>query len=515
VWIGEIQWMLNNGYPIRRNPILQTLDHIENRDAILNEDGSEAEWPTVDVIIGNPPFLGGKKFVSELGEAYATNLQNVFSGRVPGLADLVCYWFEKATSHILAGKAVVAGFVSTNSIRDGFGREVISRVNKSTPIFNAWSDEEWINDGASVRVSIICFSSGNTETRILDGIPVCEIHNDLTSGYGLNLTLAKVLEPNLRLAFQGTTRSGPFDITGTLARSWLGLPNPNGKPNSDVIRPWSNGLDMLRRQSDTWIIDFGTDISQVDASLYEVPFEYCRNNVKPTRINNRNPRLVEKWWHYDGVRVRMRSAINPLPRYIATTITAKHRIFVWFHPSKMPDATLIAIARADDTTFGILHSRIHELWALKLGTSLEDRPRYTPSTTFETFPFPQGLTPNLAPEDYDNPASAEIAETAKTLNQLRENWLNPPEWVEWQRTPEEERAGYPARPIAKAGHEADLKKRTLTNLYNARPAWLDNIHKALDRAVANAYGWNDYTPEMSDDEILRRLLTLNLARSEG
>ena len=89
----------------------------------------------------------------------------------------------------------------------------------------------------------------------------------------------------------------------------------------------------------------------------------------------------------------------------------------------------------------------------------------------------------------------------------------PPEWVDWVRTPEEEKAGFPARPVAKPGCEAELKKRTLTNLYNVRPAWLDNAHKELDSAVAAAYGWADYTPEMADEEILRRLLALNLARA--
>lgn len=173
---------------------------------------------------------------------------------------------------------------------------------------------------------------------------------------------------------------------------------------------------------------------------------------------------------------------------------------------------LIVTARSDDTTFGILHSRFHEIWALRLGTSLEDRPRYTPSTTFETFPFPEGLTPNLTPADYSNTAAAEIATAAQELNKLRENWLNPPEWADWVQTPEEEKAGYSTHPVAKPGHEADLKKRTLTNLYNARPAWLDNAHKTLDTAVAKVYGWNDYAPEMPDEEILRRLLKLNLAR---
>ena len=152
----------------------------------------------------------------------------------------------------------------------------------------------------------------------------------------------------------------------------------------------------------------------------------------------------------------------------------------------------------------------------------EDRPRYTPTTTFETFPFPEGLTPRDTapsppaplPQACEGGKTAEaIAAAARRLNELREAWLNPPEWVDWVITPEEEKAGFPKRPVAKPCHEADLKKRTLTNLYNARPAWLDLAHKQLDRAVAAAYGWADYTPDMADEEILRRLLALNRERA--
>jgi type II restriction/modification system DNA methylase subunit YeeA len=208
-----------------------------------------------------------------------------------------------------------------------------------------------------------------------------------------------------------------------------------------------------------------------------------------------------------------------LARYIATPEVAKHRVFAWLPATVAPDKNLVVFARADDLTFGILHSRLHELWALRLGTSLEDRPRYTSITTFRTFPFPTGMTPrDTAPQPGQGTPpcmasdikAANIAAAARRLNELRENWLNPPEWTE--RIPEIV-SGYPDRIVAKPGHEAELKKRTLTNLYNARPAWLDNAHKALDVAVAAAYGWTDYTPEMPDEEILRRLLALNLARS--
>lgn len=206
----------------------------------------------------------------------------------------------------------------------------------------------------------------------------------------------------------------------------------------------------------------------------------------------------------------MRAALAGLARYIATPSVAKHRLFTWIPSGILADHQLIVVARADDTTFGILHSRFHELWSLRLGTSLEDRPRYTPTTTFETFPFPTGLTPRDTPA---GPHAEAIAAAAKKLNDLREAWLNPPEWVDWVRTPEEETAGFPPRPVAKPGHEAELKKRTLTNLYNARPAWLDHAHRELDAAVAAAYGWADYTADMPDDEILKRLLALNLERT--
>jgi len=187
-----------------------------------------------------------------------------------------------------------------------------------------------------------------------------------------------------------------------------------------------------------------------------------------------------------------------------TPVVAKHRLFVWCAAPTLPMNLLDVIARADDTTFGVLHSRLHELWSLRMGTSLEDRPRYTPTTCFETFPFPAGV---LSDPDPDAPFPA-VAAAARRLNELRERWLNPPEWV--QRVPEVA-LGYPDRLLPvdeKAAQE--LKKRTLTNLYNQRPAWLVNAHEALDEVVAAAYGW---PADLSDEEILQRLLALNLERA--
>jgi hypothetical protein len=145
----------------------------------------------------------------------------------------------------------------------------------------------------------------------------------------------------------------------------------------------------------------------------------------------------------------------------------------------LPDSQIVAVARDDDYTFGILHSRVHEAWARGTGTQLrevESGFRYTPTTCFETFPFPR-------PTDEQRDA---IAAPARELVRLRDGWLNPPGLT-----------------------EEELKSRTLTNLYNQRPSWLANVHDDLDRAVLAAYGW---PPDAGDDVILKQLLELNLSR---
>jgi type II restriction/modification system DNA methylase subunit YeeA len=224
-------------------------------------------------------------------------------------------------------------------------------------------------------VSLVCF--GNGEGATLDGQPVEAIHADLTAGGGLDLTQAKPLKVNTGVSFQGSQKIGAFDIEGDLARQWLKLPNPNSLPNSDVLKPSWNGLDVARRPRDGWIIDFGTAMSEADASLYEAPFEYVVQHVKPEREKNNREAYRKYWWRHGEPRIAMRAALKGLPRYIVTPHVSKHRIFVWLAASVLPDKMLIVIARSDDTTFGILHSRFHELWSLRMGTSLEDRPRYT------------------------------------------------------------------------------------------------------------------------------------------
>ena len=305
----------------------------------------------------------------------------------------------------------------------------------------------------------------------------------------------------------GDVKAGAFDIPGDLARDWLSLPaNPNGRPNTDVLKPWMNGMDLTRRSAGKWIVDFGFVMGEADAAFYEAPFAHVAEHVKSVRQQGRHKARARYWWRHVSPGPKAWQMLEGLSRYIATPRVAKHRLFVWLDARVCPDSSAIAIARDDDTTFGILHSRFHEAWSLRLGTSLEDRPRYTPTTTFETFPFPEGLSPDIPALDYANdPRAVAIAEAAQRGVELRDRWLNPPEWVEWMDEPV---PGYPKRSVPRdEAVVAELKKRTLTNLYNARPQWLDDAHKALDAAVAAAYGWRE---DIGEDEAMGKLLEKNL-----
>jgi hypothetical protein len=512
IWIGELQWQLKNGFGIKRAPILGQLKQIECRDALLAPDGTEADWSDADAVVGNPPFLGGKLMRKSIGDDYVDRLFAAYKGHVPAEADLVCYWFHKAWAMVREGRIRFAGLVATNSIRGGASRLLLDRIAHDGAIFDAWDDEAWVIDGAAVRVSLVCFTGKDqTPSVTLDGRSVNRINADLTSG-DIDLTLAKQLPENADIAFMGDTKGGAFDIDGGTARKWLILPlNPNERPNADVLRPWFNGMDVTRRPADKWIVDFGWDMDESQAALYEVPFAHALQHVKPAREKNKRRSYKDIWWRHVEPRPGMWAALRRLSRYIATPTIAKYRLFCWIAASICPDHQLIVIARDDDTTFGILHSRFHEKWALRLGTSLEDRPRYTPSTTFETFPFPEGLTPNIPAKDYAaDKRTIAIAAAANKLNELREAWLNPPDLV--KRVPEVV-PGFPDRilPVNDAA-AATLKKRTLTNLYNERPAWLANAHRDLDAAVAAAYGW---PADISDDDALARLFALNQERAKA
>jgi hypothetical protein len=265
-------------------------------------------------------------------------------------------------------------------------------------------------------------------------------------------------------------------------------------------------------------------MTEDEAKLYELPYAHVRESVLPFRKHNRRKAYRERWWLYQEARVGLREAKDQLSaRYIVTPRVAKFRVFVWVGLDIMANDACVSIVREDDYFFGVLHSALHESWARRAGTQLreaESGSRYTPTSTFETFPF--AWPPGQEPAEDEDDRVAAIAQAARDLVTLRQGWLHPP-----------------AEEISVTISERMLKRRTLTNLYNAlvhyrndvkgrrhNPGqWdkdvkgiisldkieeLDYIHCQLDRAVLDAYGWPH---DLTDEQILERLLALNLERA--
>lgn len=492
IWIGYIQWRRDNGFGYPAEPILKSIETIKLMDSILTHDANgkpiEPEWIRADVVVGNPPFLGSRKMRPELSEEYCDALLKVYGNRIEGLPDLVCYWVEKTNNQIKDGKTKRAGLLATQAIRGGTNRQVLDHIKESGDIFFAHSDKEWILDGATVHVSMIGFDNGIEKAKELDGLSVENINSDLTSD--IDLSEVVTLAENQNLSFQGVVLRGEFNISREEADKMLRLKdNPNGLPNSDVIKRRRTGEDVVSSPSDSFVVDFGINMSIDEAAKYSAPFEYLKKHVYPSRQKANQVIAREKWWIHWNPRTQMRTALSKLGRYIATPRVAKHRIFVWLESDILPDAQLVVFARDDDYFFGVLQSKVHELWARRLGTQLRDAVsgfRYTSTTTFETFPFP--WTPNQEPKK-DARVQA-IGQAAKELVEQRDRWLNAGETFEVSET-------------------SKVLPRTLTNLYNERLTWLALAHRKLDDAVLDAYGWQH---DLSDEEILEKLLALNLER---
>jgi len=561
VQIGYLQWRRDNGFDNDRTPVLQNLEGFQNEDALLvphfrnkaktlkeaqvgehaGDDAlkfyTEREWPAADIIVGNPPFIGNKRLRAELGDAYTKAVFDTYGDRLPATSDFCCYWFEKARELIAEGKCRRAGLLATTGSKQISSRRAFEHIQETGKIFFAISDRDWFDAGTAIRICMVGFGGADmTDKPTLDGKEVARINADLSTG--LDTTGKQYLHANEKLCFMGTTKVGDFDIPQAQAITMLSAVNPHGKPNSDVLRPFRNGSDLVQADSQRWIVDFGVGTPIESASLYAEPFKHVVEFVKPERMKNNRKTRAQHWWLLGETLPAFRKATGVLPRYIGTARVAKHRLFVWQDSPVLPDSKVIAIAFGDDFHFGILQSQLHIIWtnatqALHGG----ERPTYNPTECFETFPFPR-----QAPKE-----EAAIAAAAQELNALRERWLNPPEWTQprtlefkgtvggaWSRyidattvkeitlpgqdtLPENERkkiqvgtVRYPLLEPCDADCATKLQDRTLTKLYNERPAWLDLAHKKLDAAVAAAYGW---PADLSDEAILEKLLALNLERA--
>jgi len=493
------------------------------------------DWPEADYIVGNPPFTGGKDIRAELGDDYLAALwaANPDVGRS---ADLVMYWWNKAAGILTAPGTRLKrfGFVTTNSITQEFSRRVIAQHLERLSLLMAVPDHPWhklvreekikgVKRGgeaalkqakkAAVRIAMTVAESGAGKPGRLFEVaheaaldtdnPVVEfhapkgtpglIHADLS--IGADATAAIPLRANEGLSSRGVVLHGAgFIVDPDYAREKLGLGRRAGLEAH--IRPYLNGRDMLQRSRGKWVIDlFGQSETEVMDRFPEV-YDHVATTVKPERDLNRDKDIRRDWWLFGRARSEIRPALDGLTRYIATVETAKHRIFQFLDAAILPDNMLVVIGSDQAFHLGVLSSRIHVEWSLKAGGTLEDRPRYNKSKVFDPFPFPEAT-----------PAQATaIATIAERLDRQRKEALAETPSLTMTEI-------YNLRDLITKGTAltADQRERAT----RARARIIDELHRQLDAAVAEAYGWGaDGTQgALAPADIITRLVALNAARA--
>jgi hypothetical protein len=471
-----------------------------------------AKWPKADFIVGNPPFIGAKYFRERLGDGYFDALFKTTD--VPESADFVMHWWDKAALAVRRASARRFGFVTTNSITQLFSRRVIAahleakdRVSLTFAIPNhPWVDEK---DGAAVRIAMTVAIKGKAEGRLFivtdesaapERVDFVEalgtISSDLRVGADVSATLP--LKANGKLASRGVQLMGDgFIVTPEEGAKLVPYSTPHPirtdiDDESAVIFDYRNGRDLTAHSRGVRVIDlYGLTERQV-RERYPAVYQHLLATVKPHRDQNNRASYRDNWWIYGEARSELRKALRGLRHYIATVVTSKHRVFQLLATEILPDDALINFALDDAYFMGVLSSRTHCVWALEVGGSLEDRPRYNNSRCFDPFPFPA---------DVLEPLKAKIRSEAKDLDALRKRALETHADLTLTKLYNVLEALREGRPLTDT--ERDMHDRGLVTLIRQH-------HDAIDSLVAEAYGW---PADLSDEEILTRLVALNKQRA--
>jgi hypothetical protein len=502
-----------DGTTYRRHPVTEedVPDEAARRPILTYVNPRRAEWPSAEFIIGNPPFLGNWRMRGELGDGYAETLRSVYS-EVPETADYVMYWWHRAAERVRAGQTRRFGFITTKSLHQTFQRRVTTPhlTDASTPasLVFAIPNHPWVDssDGAAVRIAMTVVEAGAREGRLLsvaseepgdgEGAAKVEfderygpIHPDLT--IGPNTTAAVPLKANEGLSCPGVKLHGAgFIVTSEKARE-LGLGKIPGLDRH--IRQYRNGRDITSRPRGVMVIDlFGLGAEEV-RDRFPAVYQHVVDHVKPERDENKRATRREKWWIFGEPISTFRPALRSVGRYIATPETSKHRFFVFLDASVLPDNKLVNIASSDAFVLGVLSSRIHVAWALAAGSRLGvgNDPVYVKTTCFEPFPFPDPTEPQ---RERIRLLGEQLDAHRKRCQEAYPNLT----LTEMYNVLEELRAGQPLSAASHMIHDHGLI------------AVLRDLHDDLDRAVAEAYGWS---PELSTEDILFRLVELNAARA--
>ncbi|MFN9690519.1 MAG: DNA methyltransferase [Vampirovibrionales bacterium] len=432
------------------------LNNLESN--VVCADALFSDWPEADAIIGNPPFIGGKKIRSELGDTYAENLRMKYP-EVKGQVDFCTYWFRKAQDHT----ATRCGLVASNSIAQGISRKASLDylVEKGGTIHNAIASQKWSGE-ANVYVSLVNWDkSKHAHNVVLDGKNVAFINTSLQNVF--DVTQAVRLKANLKKSFEGCQLGGKgFIISEAKAQDWI----KKDPKNADVLKPMIDGKAIIHRyEALEWVIDFN-DMPIEKASTYSLPFAHVKSTVKAEREGKNEKSRRDYWWKLARYRPEMKDSFKELNTYFALPKVTKYTNFQTFEKHILPCEANMVVASDDFYVLGILNSRLHLDWVKAQASTLKADTRYTNTTCFETFPFLWD-----APETVKN----KIRPLAQALDEFRLNYML------------EHKIG-------------------ITTLYNQffheETSQLFKLHAKLDKAVCESvYGW-DYDLAKNYNEAL-------------
>lgn len=556
LWIGYLQWHLRTRDLSQiREPIIQKYRNIECRDAVLAWDSVEevrdeqgrtvtrwegrttkrhpvtgeqvpddtarvpvlkyvnprkAEWPHADYIIGNPPFVGGWKLRTDLGDGYVDALWTVFGNKLPNKADYVMYWWFNAARLVATSKANRFGFITTNSITMEFNRRIVREfIGSDGPITLCFAvpDHPWVDaaDGADVRISITV-AEKRTQTNhgtLATIVPIDPskhaargdefitrrgvIQANLTLGIDLDDTVE--LSSNQSLSYAGVKLHGSGFIVDPTERTCL----VKSQEQQVFIRPYLNGRDFMQNSRSHFVIDlFGLTVDEARMRCPQI-LERVITHVKPERDENRDSRIRAEWWIHGRPRAEMREAVRGLSRFIATPETSKHRVFAFLDAVVLPDNKLITVCSDDAFLLGVLSSRVHYVWATAMGGRLGvgNDPVYQNLRCFNRFAFPVG-------SDSTNSRIRELGEQLDAHRKRQQAAYPGLTMTGMYNVLQKLRAGDPLSAKEQAIHEQGLV------------SVLQQLHDELDAAVFDAYGWNH---DLTDEHILERLVSLNAERA--
>ncbi|MCI2400405.1 DNA methyltransferase [Aliiroseovarius subalbicans] len=519
----------DQGNPVTRWDGVTTIRHPVTREEVPDPDAQTqvfdytkpraTKWPEADFIVGNPPFIGASRLRDNLGDGYVEALWKAYP-KMPQSADLVMFWWEKAA---LAARAYNAktgkgtrrfGLITTNSLRQTFNRRVLephlNDPKKPLSLLFAIPDHPWVDTlyGAAVRIAMTVGAAGNRAGRLLnlateskekseaDGKPVTFDHQVgkvlANLQIGADVIGCKPLMSNKGLAHMGMKLHGAgFIVTEEEA---IELADGDEQVFGTLIRPYMNGRDLAQSSRGLFSIDLYPLSEEEVRTRHPKIYQHVKDNVKPERDQNREPWRKKHWWWYGRTHEDLRAAAKDIENVIATTRTAKHRLFSLLPSTLIAESKIVVISLDDWWQQAVLSSRIHEVFALAAGGWLGfgNDPTYNHSDCFNKFPFPD-LTNNLRTrlrtlgEDLNVHRKRQQAAHPKlTLTQM-----------------------YNVLEKLRAGETIEGKDREIYD--QGLIGILKDLHDQIDAAVAEAYGW---PVDLSDEDILFRLVALNKERAE-